>query len=174
MSYLNIVMPLKDFITYIKKAVTKHAAHIYLEQKSGAKDDAITTVKLDLNKLDQQVPANREQYLNFFIATKVLGKQDSFYDEENDSYAIEGSGGRQDQESVERIALRIISKTPDKSIQTLFKKIRNQLKKDPEIGIGIAGDSALHKNYFYQKNLAGKLVFKTDFHNDKAPLITII
>lgn len=172
MSYLNIVMPLKDFLIYIKEIVAQQAAHLYLEQKSAK--DAITTVKLDLNKLDQQVPANREKYLNFFIATKVLGKQDSFYDEKNDSYAIEGSGGRQDQEAVERIALRIISKTPEKEIANLFKTIKSKLKKDPGIGMGVAGNSALHKNYFYDKQLVGKQVFKTDFHNDKAPLITII
>ncbi len=166
-------MPLKDFIVYIKEALIRHAAYIYLEQKTAK--DAITTVKLDLNKLDRQVPDNRAQHLNFFISTKeLLNKEDSFYEDENMAYAIEGSGGRQDEESLERIALRIISKTPEKSIHALFKQIRNQLKKDPEIGMGVAGNSALHKNYCYQKNLAGKLVFKTDFYNDKAPLITII
>lgn len=172
MSYINIVMSLKDFLFYIKEVVAQQGAHIYLEQKSGAKDD-ITTVKPDLDNIEQ-IPRNRAQHLNFFISTKELNSDDNFYDDANMAYAIEGSGGRQDQESVECIALRIISKTPDKSIQTLFQQIRNQLKKDPEIGIGIAGDSALHKNYFYQKNLAGKLAFKTDFHNDKAPLIIII
>lgn len=174
MSYINIVMSLKDFIVYIKEALIKHAAHIYLEQKSSAKN-AISMVKVDLNKIDQQIPVNRAQHLNFFISTKeLLNKEDSFYDDENMAYAIEGSGGRQDEESLERIALRIISKTPEKSIHTLFKQIRDQLKKDPEIGMGVAGNSALHKNYFYQKNLAGRLVFKTDFYNDEAPLITII
>lgn len=171
MSYINIVMPLKDFIVYIKEALIRHAAYIYLEQKTAR--DTITTFKLDLDNIEQ-IPRNRAQHLNFFISTKELNSDDNFYVDANMAYAIEGSGGRQDQESVERIALRIISKTPDKSIQTLFKQIRNQLKKDPEIGIGVAGNSALHKNYCYQKNLAGKLVFKTDFYNDKAPLITII
>lgn len=173
MSYLNVVMPLKDFITYIKEAVTKHGAHIYLEQKTAK--DTIIRLKLDLNNIDHQIPVNRAQYLKFFISTKeLLHKEDSFYDDEYMAYAIEGSGGRQDQEAVERIALRIISKTPEKNIHTLFKQIRNQLKKDPGIGMGVTGNSALHKNYFYQENLAGKLVFKTDFYNDKAPLITII
>lgn len=173
MSCINIVMPLKDFIAYIKEIIVQHDAHIYLEQKTGAKDD-ITIIKLNVNKMDQQIPDNRAQHLNFFIATKALGKQDSVYDDENDSYAIEGSGGRQDNAAVERIALRIISKTPQKDIAHLFKSIKNKLKKDPEIGMGIAGDSALHKNYFYQRELVGKQVFKTDFYNDKAPLITII
>lgn len=173
MSCINVVMPLKDFIAYIKETVAQQGAYIYLEQKSNEKDD-ITTVKLDLNKLDQQIPDNRTQHLNFFIATKALGKQDSFYDDENDSCAIEGSGGRQDKEAVERIALRLISKTPEKDIAHLFKSIKNKLKKDPEIGMGVAGNSALHKNYFYQRELAGKQIFKTDFYNDKAPLITII
>jgi len=174
MSYLNIVMPLKDFLIYIKEIVAQQDAHIYLEQKSSAKH-AITTVKLDLNKIDQQVSDNRAQHLKFFISTKeLLEKNDSFYEDENDTYAIEGNGGRQDQEAVERIALRIISKTPDKEITHLFKSIKNKLKKDPEIGMGVAGNSSLHKNYFYQEKLVGKYVFKTDLYNDKAPLITII
>ncbi len=71
MSYLNIVMSLKDFLIYIKEIVAQQGAHIYLEQKSNAKD-AITTVKLDLNKIDQQVPDNRAQHLNFFISTKSI------------------------------------------------------------------------------------------------------
>lgn len=173
MSYINLVMPLNDFITYIKEVVAQHGAYIYLEEKTGTQD-AITTAKQDLSNIDQQVRADREQYLKFFISTKELLKDDSFYDDENATYAIEGSGGRQDQEAVERISLRIISKTPEKIIHTLFKQIRNKLKKDPEIGLGVAGNSALHKNYFYQKKLVGKQVFKTDFYNDKAPLITII
>ncbi len=172
MSYLNIVMPLKDFLIYIKEIVVQQGAYIYLEQKTDK--ETITSIKLDLDNIEQ-IPANRAQYLKFFISNKeLLKKNDSFYEDENDSYAIEGSGGRQDQEHVERIALRIISKTPDKEIANLFKNIKNKLKKDPEIGMGVSGNAALHKNYFYQKALVGKLVFKTDFYNEQAPLITII
>lgn len=172
MSYLNIVMPLKDFLIYIKEIVVQQGAYIYLEQKTDK--ETITSIKLDLDNIEQ-IPANRAQHLKFFISTKeLLEKNDSFYEDENDSYVIEGNGGRQDQEAVERIALRMISKTPEKKLAHLFKSIKSKLRKDPETGMGVAGNSSLHKNYFYQRKLVGKYVFKTDFHNDKAPLITII
>jgi len=39
--------------------------------------------------------------------------------------------------------------------------------------MGVKGSSKLHDDYFYQKEYVGKKVFKTDLHNDKAPIIEI-
>lgn len=173
MSYIHLVMPLNDFIDYIKEEVMQQGAYIYLEQKAN-KQAGITRIRLDFNNIESRIAAYQAQNLNFFISTKVLNSDDSFYDDEYAGYAIEGSGGRADATTVERIALRIISKTSEKGIASLFKNIKNKLKKDPGIGMGVAGASSIHKNYFYQKQLVGRQVFKTDWYNEKAPLITII
>lgn len=173
MSYIHLVMPLNDFIGYIKEEVMQQDAYIYLEQKANKQAD-ITKIRLDFNNIESQVAAYQAQNLNFFISTQEPRGDDSFYDDENMAYAIEGSGGRADAATVERIALRIISKTPEKGITRLFKNIKNKLKNDPGIGMGVAGASPIHKNYFYQKQLVGRQVFKTDWYNEKAPLITII
>ena len=72
---------------------------------------------------------------------------------------------------VELISLRLISKEPKEGIKRLFNAIRNKLKKDSTIGVGVQSGSSRYPKFFYQKSLTNNKVFKFDFNNDKLPVI---
>ena len=80
---------------------------------------------------------------------------------------------RDDEKMIERISLRLISKTPDKTIKKIFNAIKNKLKKDDTIGVGIKGESSLHKNFFYHKPEIKNKISITEMGNKKAPIIEI-
>jgi hypothetical protein len=173
MSYLNIVISLKDFIIYSEEILKSNNAYIYIEERDV--NNLISKVLFSKNNFDKILENYNSKNLNFFISTEKLESiNKSFYDDDICQYVIEGVGGRIDKESIERIALRIISKTPDKTIKKLFDAIKNKLKKDENFGMGVKGNSAIHKNYFYQKDLVGSKLFITDMYNEKAPIIEII
>jgi len=173
MSYLNIVISLKDFIVYSEEILKSNHAYIYVEQRDV--DNSISKVLLAKNEFDQILKNYNSKNLNFFISTEKLeSTNESFYDDEICQYAIEGMGGRVDTDRIERISLRIISKSPDKTIKKLFDAIKNKLKKDEDFGMGVKGNSVIHRNYFYQKDLVGSKLFVTDMYNEKAPIIEIV
>ena len=95
----------------------------------------------------------------------------SFYDDEVCKGTIEGIGGRANENEVELISLRLISKEPEREIKRLFNAIRNKLKKDPTIGVGVQSGSSRYPKFFYQKSLTDNKVFKFDLNNDKLPVI---
>ena len=124
----------------------------------------------DYDKIDD----NRGKFLNFFILSQHIKITKSMiYQDEYAPFIIVGEGGRNKEDSIERINLRLLSKKSEKSTSKIFNAIKNKLKKDELIGMGVEGGSAPHNNYFYQKNLVGKKTFKTDFYNDKAPLVNV-
>lgn len=171
MSYINIVMALTDFVPYISEIIEKKNGFLYIEKKSGK--NTIAAAAANAANTSALITSYRENNLNFFITSKPNKKSD-FYDDAFCEFVIEGVGGRSTDDTIERIALRLISKTPSKEISAIFNAIKNKLKKDGEIGMGVEGDSAFHKNYFYQKKYAGNKTFLTDVHNYKAPVIKVL
>ncbi|UKB77830.1 hypothetical protein [Chryseobacterium sp. MEBOG07] len=171
MSYINLVMSLKDFYPYVEEIIEKNNGVFYIENRRSEEDIYIEKVNSDnYDKIDD----NRGKFLKFFILSQDIKITKSMiYQEEYAPLAIVGEGGRDKEDSIERINLRLLSKTPEKSTSKIFNAIKNKLKKDELIGMGVKGGSALHNNYFYQKKLVGKKIFKTDFYNDKAPLVKV-
>lgn len=170
MSYINVVMPLANFIPFVQEILDKNNSELFIEKRNSEK----TIYKVKVNSIDD-IENNRGVNLNFFIVTPELrNENENFYDEDICQYVIEGTGGRTNEKNIERISLRLVSKTPDKTIKKIFNAIKNKLKKDETIGVGVKGGSSLHKNYFYQKSQVGNRIFVTDINNDKAPVIEIL
>nr|WP_315034739.1 hypothetical protein [uncultured Chryseobacterium sp.] len=172
MSNINLVMSLKDFYPYIEEIVEKNKGAFYIESKKTNGDFFIE--KVNIGNFKEKIDDNREKNLGFFIFSEDQEVDESIIYKDNFApFVIVGEGGREKKDSIERINLRVLSKSPEKNTSKIFNAIKNKLKKDESIGMGVEGGSALHNNYFYQKDLVGKKVFKTDFHNDKAPLIKV-
>lgn len=171
MSYINLVMSLKDFYQYVEDILEKDNGAFYIEVKNKSK---ISLEKIEKGEADK-IKDNREKNLRFYILSEQSDdvSQDDIFDDELEPIVIDGEGGRETTDSIERISLRILAKKPNKNTTKIFNGIKNKLKKDDEIGMGVEGGSKLHDDYFYQKELVGKKTFKTDFHNDKAPLIEV-
>ena len=169
MSHLHLVMPLRDFYAYIADIVAQHHGSFFLQEKRGS---TIVLTRITAENADA-ITDDRAQYLGFhiFSVEKDRVARDAIYDDALEPVVIDGEGGRVNAQAVERIALRILSKTPDANTKKLFNAIKARLKKDAGIGMGVEGGSKLHDGYFYQKALVGKKLWKTDFHNAKAPLV---
>ncbi|QNR86840.1 hypothetical protein H9N25_10845 [Pedobacter riviphilus] len=163
-------MSLKDFFQYVEDIIEKENGSFFIETKD---DDEISLQKINHGEADK-IKDNREKNLRFYIVSENLDTifQTEIFDE-LEPVIIDGEGGRKTDESLERISLRILSKKTNKTTTKIFNAIKNKLKKDNEIGMGVKSSSKLHDDYFYQKEYVGKKVFKTDFHNDKAPTIEI-
>lgn len=171
MSQLNLVMSLKDFYPYIEEIIQKNSGVFYIENKKSAEDIFIEKVNDDYNN---KIDNDREKFLKFFILSQDMEVTKSrIYKDDVAPFVIVGEGGRETEDSIERINLRILSKTAEKNTTKIFNAIKNKLKKDDKIGVGVKGGSKLHDDYFYEKDLVGKKIFKTEFHNDKAPLIEV-
>ncbi len=172
MSCINVVMSLVDFVQYIDDIINKNNGILYVEKKNG--NNSFFNAVVNMTNYRNVIETNREKNLNFFISSKKLENTTAnFYEDNFCHHIIEGVGGRETEDYIERIALRLVSKNPDKEIKKIFNSIRNKLKKDESIGIGIEGNSSFHRNYFYKKSYVGNKIFKTDINNDKAPIITI-
>lgn len=170
MSYINLVMSLKHFSQYVEDIIEKENGSFFIEKKD---DDEIFLQKINHGEADK-IKDNREKNLRFYIVSENLDtvSQAEIFDE-LEPVIIDGEGGRKTDDSLERISLRILSKKTNKTTTKIFNAIKNKLKKDNEIGMGVKGSSKLHDDYFYQKEYVGKKEFKTDLHNDKAPIIEI-
>ncbi|MFD2941987.1 hypothetical protein [Flavobacterium notoginsengisoli] len=164
--YFNIIIPFEKFISELKDIIDKNSVKLYAEylnDKKGFYYELIDPKSENINFLSEK------DYRGFFFSSKVvevkdgnlvLGKSSkknriSFYDDELFDYCIEGKGGREDQDNLEIIKLRIISKNPDKQIAKFYNALQNILKKleNVEKGLWIA-------NYFDDK----VFYYKTDKH----------
>ncbi|MBD1385049.1 hypothetical protein IDJ75_07140 [Mucilaginibacter rigui] len=164
-------MSLKDFYQYVEDILEKDNGTFYIEVKNKSKISLEKIVKGEAKK----IKGNREKNLRFYILSEQFDdvSRDDIFGDEKEPIVIDGEGGRETAENIERISLRILAKKPTKNTTKIFNDIKNKLKKDDEIGMGVKGGSKLHDHYFYQKNLVGKKTFKTDLHNDKAPLVEV-
>lgn len=170
MSYINVVMSLKEFLPYVADILAKNGGDCFIEKRNGEGRILVEKVSEHFNGED-----NRGKNLGFFILSdpRYNLTQHRAYDDETAPFVIAGEGGRETAGSIERIALRILSKTPDKNTTRIFSAIKNKLKKDDTMGMGVAGGSRFHDSYFYQKKYVGTKIMKTDFYNDKATAIKV-
>ena len=170
MSYINVIMPLVEFVPYINNMVVKYDCVVYLRKKNTK--DVLYTSKLNMENYRSVIGDGIEDKLFFFVSLKDYNEAGiSFYDDEVCKGTIEGIGGRANENEVELISLRLISKEPEGEIKRLFNAIRNKLKKDPTIGVGVQSGSSRYPKFFYQKSLTDNKVFKFDLNNDKLPVI---
>ena len=165
MSYINVIMPLVEFVPYVNNMVVKYDCVVYLRKKNTK--DVLYTSKLNMENYRSVIGDGIEDKLFFFVSLKDYNEAGiSFYDDEVCKGTIEGN-----ENEVELISLRLISKEPEREIKRLFNAIRNKLKKDPTIGVGVQSGSSRYPKFFYQKSLTDNKVFKFDLNNDKLPVI---
>ena len=132
-------MPLMEFIPYVDNILTKNNGVIYIKKRNS--EGLFCNVKIDTNNYKNQIERNREKNLDFFISSKAYENPNiNFYDHSICQDIIEGFGGREIEDTIELIALRIISKNPEKETVKIFNAIRNKLKKDTAIGVGVKSD----------------------------------
>lgn len=166
-SLINIIMPLVELVDNIKDLIEKYGIHVYLERR----DKALQRTHILLQGGGKQEIAAGYSRL-FFSAMEVpLNENTSFYADGIFDYCIEVEGGRETDDDIELIKLRVIGKNPDKTIKSFFTAVNNRLKKDGNMGVGVfSGDSSYYKNIFYQQSLVGKKTMWFDFKRKNYPI----
>ncbi len=146
--YFNISMPVMDFLTESHKTMLRHGVKLYAEIFVDAQGErqysAFESKEIELfaSYFDDTA------YNSFFFSCypiqdiKRLNEFGYFFDVAS-SDSIEVNGGRETDKSRELIQMRMISKNPNKQIQSFYRALQRDLKK-------ISGlQKHPQKNYFY-------------------------
>lgn len=108
MPRVRLLMPLGDFIPYIADILAGCGGTVYLQKRGGGTYGAAKTGSSNCRNL-----TDLRQSLNFFISPESPQEPELpakvFYDDMYRSI-IEGTGGRETQEAIEMIALRLVAK----------------------------------------------------------------
>ncbi len=153
--YFNISMPVIDFLTESHNAMLSHGVTLYAELFVNAQGDR-QYLSFENEKIDLFASYfNNTAYNSFFFSCydiQDLSQIDEFgyfYDLPS-FYSIEVKGGRETSKSRELIQMRMISKNPNKQIQSFYRSFQKDLKK-------ISGlQKHSQNNYFYlptEKNI---------------------
>jgi hypothetical protein len=117
-----------------------------------ANGSCVTNQGEEKNKAEIAKLIDDDKYEEFFITTipfKITVHK-SFYDDSYFHNVIEGKGGRINKKEIEKISLRIVSKTPDTKLKSFFTALQKALKASNKYGMGIENNTtASYKNYYY-------------------------
>lgn len=164
---INIIVPLEIFYRDSFNLLQQYNLHLYLEKLKGTK-----ATLLKIEQEDDLLKNIDTHYQALYITSLPFDKtkQDSIYDDDFCIHAIEVLGGRSTTTELEHLSQRIISKTPDKVLQTFMNKLGKQLQNDEAYGMGVEpATSAFHKKVFYHKEaIRGKILWQ-DFNRKLMP-----
>lgn len=170
MSYIYVITSLTQFYRYIQPELEKYNIEMLMEYFDSNHQIQINAITIE--NLQTQLLKYDHRNLGFYFLDKEQKiNKHQIYDDVYCIYAIEGKGGRETKDTLEKITLRMISKTPDKNIKRFFSAIKRKLNQDENFAQGIQGGSRLHQEHYYLKSYVGEKVFKSDFYNDKAPAL---
>lgn len=160
--YFNIIIPFEKFIFELKDIIDKNSVNLYAEYLNDKKGFYYELID---PKSENITFFSNKDYHGFFFSSKIIeikegnlilgktSKKDSisFYDDALFDYCIEGKGGREDQDNLEIINLRIISKNPDKQIAKFYNSLQNTLKKTEGVNSGLLIENYFDSKVFYFK-----------------------
>ncbi|MCR4031334.1 MULTISPECIES: hypothetical protein [Flavobacterium] len=166
--YFNIIIPFQKFISELNDVLDKNAVHLYVEYLNDKKGFYYELID---PKSENLTFFTENDYHGFFFSSKAVeinngnlileksSKKDriSFYDDALFDYCIEGKGGREDQDNLEIIKLRIISKNPDKQIAKFYNSLQNILKKTEGVNNGLMIGNYFDSKVFYYETAKNML-----------------
>ncbi len=148
--------------------ITGTGMHCYIETLDGEES---TIVKIDQEQ--DLLPHLDTSYHTLYITSSVFDEQqqDSFYEDDYCIHVIEVQGGRSTATELENLSLRIISKTPDKTVKAFFKKLVQRLKSDAAYGLGLEPSSSpLYRSAYYSREAIKDKTLWFDFKRKITPL----
>ncbi|WP_147433395.1 hypothetical protein [Paenibacillus ginsengarvi] len=131
--YFNISMPIMDFLTESHTAMLRHEVKLYAEIFVNAQGER-QYISLESNNIALFVSYfDNTAYNSFFFSCYPLQditriKEFGYFYDAPSSYSIEVNGGRETDKSRELIQMRMISKNPNKQIQSFYRTFQRNLK----------------------------------------------
>ena len=118
-------MLLSEFYPYIQHELKKYQIEMAIEYFDS--DHKIQMKIATPDNLQEQLSQYDHPNLGFYFLDQAQNiSKDKIYKDEYCIYAIAGEGGRETEDTLEKISLRIISKTPDKNIKSFFSAIKRK------------------------------------------------
>lgn len=167
-NYINIFDSIVDFYDDLKPLIDKAGVYFYIEQ--------IIDLKRVVNAIENadQIPELiGDNYRGFYITSEEFDKEkhSSFFDDDFAGHVIEGLGGRFTETEVEKISLRIVSKTPDKKIKAFQNSVMKYLKNNEDYGMGVGPVAgSFYKQMFYKKKIVKDKTMWFDFARKMHPV----
>lgn len=159
---IHVIVTIDNLLKTIKPLLIKHEVSVYvnkLDPKSGSYNTTYHE--------DQLLGTDPTYHQLFFMSNNIEASSvKSFYDDEWCAFCMECTGGRYDNERIEIVELKTVSKKPDHYIKSFFMDIHQLLQEDKNFGIGIVPlDDPINRNTFYHKDdIQNKTVWR-DFKN---------
>jgi hypothetical protein len=158
---INIFVPIETLLSDIRSLIQDNGMRLYMET---IKEETSTIVEIEkIENLDEKI---NEHYHAFYFTSEIFMENvhESFFDDDFCVHAIEVLGGRSDAANIENLSLRIISKTPDKTVKSFMDKLNKHLKNKEEYGMGVEPvTSEFHRKVFYHKNAIKSKTLWFDF-----------
>lgn len=131
--YFNISMPVMDFLTVSHTAMLSHGVRLYAEIFVNAQGERQYTSLESNNIVLFASYFNDTAYNSFFFSCYPLQdisqiKTFGYFYDTPSSYSIEVNGGKETDKSRELIQMRMISKNPNKQIQSFYRTFQRNLK----------------------------------------------
>jgi len=159
-----ILTSAQDFYANAKDILNKCRASFYIEVgdgKGGYRQILIT------RENESAIPSIMLEgiegftYRQFIIVSSpdvTIDTEKCIYDQDILPYVIEGTGGRETEDIIECIYLRmiLITKLMDASAKSLYKKLYKNLEANPNFRKGFHQGSSMHKNALYDLRIIHK------------------
>ncbi|MEO8961912.1 MAG: hypothetical protein ABI325_08530 [Ginsengibacter sp.] len=154
-NYLDILISLKDLITYSKDLIIKYGITIYIEKWNEVK--LFYYKEIDLNNVDLKTITDTE-YNGLFLSSKKINlqKKISFYNDSFTDSLIEVKGGRENNLSLELIKMRTLSKSSDKIIKTFFTALQRKIQQDKRFGKGVKWGKHMYSKIYFDLQIPKK------------------
>jgi hypothetical protein len=170
MKHGKIIVDLPTFLEVIKPLAVKQDISCYIAYRNLKDKTKVYYTKVNFEEVSFENLLT-EEYDMFFFTSKdfEVNASFSFYEDNIFEYCVDGEGGRKTNKELERIRLRIISKTPDKKIEAFMKSLSTALKKDSNFTYGF-GNTSSDKTTFYLKSVVRKYKLWDDFSRKIVPI----
>jgi hypothetical protein len=168
-NYIHVFNSIVDFYRDLKPLIDKLEMYFYIEKI--AESRRIVNLVESIDQITKLIDKN---YKGFYITSEAIDKEkdQNFFDDDFFSHVIEGIGGRFNETEVEKIGLRIVSKTPDEKVKVFQKSVKKYLKSSDDYGVGIGPVAgSFYKKIFYKKRIIFGKTMWFDFARKVHPVL---
>ena len=171
--YFNIIISFQKFIPELNELMNKYSVYLYVEKWN---DERKFYYEFIDSKTENFSFSYDKEYRRIFFSSLLIEVQNgnlisgknkkqnpnkvklSFYDDSLFHHCIEGEGGREDEENIETIRLRIIIKTAEKEIQKFYNSLQTHFKKAADIKKGLQNMNHFDNAIYYYKTQKNMLM----------------
>jgi len=158
MKDINVIISIDKFFYFIQDLLIEHDISLCISYDKRTE----RILWQDRDKYFDIIKSQNSEVFLFSGQRKEIVNDDYFYDK-IPSHSIVMSGGREDEEDIERINLRVISKKPDLIIKKFHRAVFTKLKESDLFGLGVVA-GPFKRDFFYDKSPIEKGIV-SDFSN---------